>query len=347
MNNIGAFIDKMRNTMYQEMLLMGFDEENDFLDLSNQDLSIFDTDELILFLESLTVYRLSMENTKLDQIPLAERKRILESIPASVEVLYLGYNAMFKREEECFLANIRAGKSVLSLDGCNIGEEPVEVVTKLMHHLPKHTKSLSLANNHLNNFTPVQLKTIFERFLPNLKILNLVDNFRKQLSTYLAKILPASLQFLIVNRITQAEDMISVKILRKENAKQLYSNVTQISEQYQKYNLKHGFFSIIHRHGEYGRERAAKFTNKIRFHDYHDMQKDIIKYLVDKDHDNGNTHPHSFRTMLLQKLLSTELQQSIPLDVLSTHYKKNLVKLSESWGLSELTTPSYSSLVKP
>lgn len=59
------------------------------------------------------------------------------------------------------------------------------------------------------------------------------------------------------------------------------------------------------RHGETGRKRAESFYASIaRETDENKVNEAIKTYL--KDETNGNTHPHSFRTMLLSKLTHTD-----------------------------------------
>lgn len=62
------------------------------------------------------------------------------------------------------------------------------------------------------------------------------------------------------------------------------------------------WFSFFHRHGSSGRKRARDFaTSFYKIEDYDNAKDTLAVFLKNKE--NGNTHPHSFRTMLLYELL--------------------------------------------
>ncbi|MCL9684694.1 hypothetical protein [Legionella maioricensis] len=62
------------------------------------------------------------------------------------------------------------------------------------------------------------------------------------------------------------------------------------------------WFSLFHRHGNTGRVRARTFHERfLDIENSTDAKKNLICFLSNDDN-NGNTHPHSFRTMLLQEL---------------------------------------------
>jgi hypothetical protein len=68
--------------------------------------------------------------------------------------------------------------------------------------------------------------------------------------------------------------------------------------------------SIFHHHGKKGRSRAKAFNEKFKtYDDYDEAKKELITYLQDKK--NGNTYPHSYRTMLLHQLLPEDAKGSL------------------------------------
>ncbi|PWY57054.1 hypothetical protein DGG96_03435 [Legionella qingyii] len=101
-------------------------------------------------------------------------------------------------------------------------------------------------------------------------------------------------------------------------------------------------FSIFHRHGESGRRRARKFNGEFSL-----LNKEFSKIngefssitaliqakemLIDylKDGKNGRTHPHSFRTMLLQGLLTNKLEREMDLKYVSKNYSNLLAEFEE------------------
>ncbi|MCW8444436.1 hypothetical protein OQJ05_10275 [Fluoribacter gormanii] len=101
-------------------------------------------------------------------------------------------------------------------------------------------------------------------------------------------------------------------------------------------------FSIFHRHGESGRRRARKFNGEFsKFNDeiskvngefssvtaLTEAKEMLIDYL--KDGKNGRTHPHSFRTMLLQGLLTKELNKHLDLKYVSNNYSDLLAEFQK------------------
>lgn len=62
------------------------------------------------------------------------------------------------------------------------------------------------------------------------------------------------------------------------------------------------WFSLFHHHGSTGRMRANEFSLKFsKVTDYSEAKEVLLSYLRNKA--NGNTHPHSYRTMLLNELM--------------------------------------------
>lgn len=82
-----------------------------------------------------------------------------------------------------------------------------------------------------------------------------------------------------------------------EKLKQLVANSTY---EYTEYN-KSVWYSFFHRHGSAGRDRANKFNLEFaKTTNLAEATTKLLTYLGDNS--NGNTHPHSYRTMLLYGL---------------------------------------------
>ncbi|BCA94532.1 hypothetical protein TUM19329_08930 [Legionella antarctica] len=83
------------------------------------------------------------------------------------------------------------------------------------------------------------------------------------------------------------------------------------------------WFSLFHRHGNTGRVRARNFhDNLLATENLTDAKANLIRFLSDET--NGNTHPHSFRTMLLQKLQ----REPKTLQYTSEHFDEMLEELA-------------------
>ncbi|HHT0594345.1 TPA: hypothetical protein ACTXXA_002746 [Legionella anisa] len=80
-------------------------------------------------------------------------------------------------------------------------------------------------------------------------------------------------------------------------------------------------FSLLHRHGKSGRSRASKFDEEFSLVEDLDQAKNMLMDFLE-DSKNGNTHPHSFRTMLLQGLLAAN----------EPHDKKDLNYISKNYS---------------
>jgi hypothetical protein len=94
------------------------------------------------------------------------------------------------------------------------------------------------------------------------------------------------------------------------------------------------WFSIFHHHGAAGRKRAEKFCTLIKeMTDYDEAKKAIINYLENPTY--GNTHPHSFRTMLLYDVL--EKKES--LEFISKNYERCLEDLKTQFGTTIKSQP--------
>ncbi|KTD74678.1 hypothetical protein [Legionella waltersii] len=95
---------------------------------------------------------------------------------------------------------------------------------------------------------------------------------------------------------------------------------------YTDYN-KSIWFCFFHYHGRAGRDRAEQFNqdfSKIR--DFETAKTSLLKYLGDNS--NGNTHAHSYRTMLLHELQGAR-EDKKSLQFLSENYSKSLKRLRE------------------
>ncbi|MCE0722965.1 MULTISPECIES: hypothetical protein [Legionella] len=81
-------------------------------------------------------------------------------------------------------------------------------------------------------------------------------------------------------------------------------------------------FSLFHRHGASGRTRASKFDEQLSLVEDLEQAKNMLMDFLE-DSKNGNTHPHSFRTMLLQGLLAAN----------DPHHKKDLKYVSKNYSV--------------
>ncbi len=132
-----------------------------------------------------------------------------------------------------------------------------------------------------------------------------------------------------VKKIEPAKVETPLKIVKQEHASSinnlmLASLKAQVANAVKEYcNYSNSiWFSFFHRHGETGRNRAKSFGDKLSAcMDYNDAKKIVIDFL--KDRKNGNTHPHSFRTMLLQELL-TKNKSAPDLKYLSNNFSEQL-----------------------
>lgn len=87
-----------------------------------------------------------------------------------------------------------------------------------------------------------------------------------------------------------------------ELLKNLQRQVLMVSNDYMHYS-SNIWCSLFHYHGETGRERALAFSHRFfKIKDYETAKITLINYL--KNDRNGNTHPHSYRTMLLNQLMA-------------------------------------------
>ena len=94
------------------------------------------------------------------------------------------------------------------------------------------------------------------------------------------------------------------KLSDEEALHYLKCYVSLATDMYVKYS-NNIWFSLFHFHGQTGRNRAKDFVKKFtNITDYGEAMATLVKYLQDPK--MGNTHPHSYRTMLLSTLLGNE-----------------------------------------
>ncbi|CAM3046475.1 hypothetical protein [Legionella worsleiensis] len=91
---------------------------------------------------------------------------------------------------------------------------------------------------------------------------------------------------------------------KQKSKEQLLSDLKQIINNAKNDYVDHSnaiTFSLFHRHGNTGRTRAEQFARDFEsINDLHEAQNKLFQYL--QNDRMGNTHPHSFRTMLLAQL---------------------------------------------
>lgn len=127
----------------------------------------------------------------------------------------------------------------------------------------------------------------------------------------------------------------------------LIRRVEQANKEYQTYN-KSLWFSLRHRHAATGRRNANQFVANLKKETrYQDAIALLIDYMEHRRLDNGNTHPHSFRTMLLQNVLGDEPR--IPLTLVSSQFKSFLQQFKECQQLESFfaTDPAKKSRLIP
>lgn len=96
--------------------------------------------------------------------------------------------------------------------------------------------------------------------------------------------------------------------------------INQVVDAYCKYS-KSTWFSFFHYHGETGRVRANDFRAQMaNITTYDEAVKATVTYLENEK--NGNTNPHSFRTMLLHGLLGNPADLS--LNAISNNFSAQL-----------------------
>lgn len=99
------------------------------------------------------------------------------------------------------------------------------------------------------------------------------------------------------------------------------------------------WFCFFHFHGETGRKRASQFLQNFnRQTDVREAKEMIIQYLENEK--NGNTHPHSFRTMLLHELRDplTLSKQPRTLKSVSDNYEGVVMGLRTQYSVTKELT---------
>ncbi|WED41929.1 hypothetical protein [Legionella cardiaca] len=106
---------------------------------------------------------------------------------------------------------------------------------------------------------------------------------------------------LVTNQVDPTKIEESGKAIREAS---LIANVHKAVNGY-KTHTQGIIFSFFHRHGSTGVNRAQDFVDSLaKIVDPIQQQQAIVNYLSNSK--NGNTHPHSFRTMLLATLIGKE-----------------------------------------
>lgn len=118
---------------------------------------------------------------------------------------------------------------------------------------------------------------------------------------------------------------------KEEQLQLLQQHVSNATSSYRKYSTNI-WFSLFHRHGETGRLRAKAFDDSFnRMNSLENASELLIQFLSDDS--KGNTHPHSFRTMLLHELIKTE-SYNPSLQVVSKYYDQLLNKLVKNLNVT-------------
>lgn len=123
--------------------------------------------------------------------------------------------------------------------------------------------------------------------------------------------------------------------LSSEQLEKIKAEVARITKEYTQYNSS-VWYSIFHRHGAAGRVRAQEFAAKFAQSNDICIALLVLKDFL-KDDENGNTHPHSYRTMLLQVLADKKLT----LQEVSQNFQQVLTKESclKNAGSMDVTLP--------
>jgi hypothetical protein len=175
-----------------------------------------------------------------------------------------------------------------------------------------------------------------EKVLANLSPLFVSNIFKKKDGTLFP---------FITQNFAKVDELVTL-LLGDQAAQRMYALkniVRNTMEEYITYN-NNIFFSLFHRHGETGRRRAVNFANELlNIQDLPTLKSKIVTYLSDKK--NGNEHPHSFRTMLLQSLLkpkSFSLKEvSRDYDTLLNTLKLDFEAESSNWENSQKTEEEF------
>ncbi|KGP62549.1 hypothetical protein EP47_11145 [Legionella norrlandica] len=99
------------------------------------------------------------------------------------------------------------------------------------------------------------------------------------------------------SNISPMKSIVTEDQKKLEHLKQIVANATLSYTTYS----EGIWFSFFHRHGKTGQIRANNFNEAFsKISDYNEAKETLVQYL--NDGRNGNTYPHSFRTMLLFEL---------------------------------------------
>lgn len=124
------------------------------------------------------------------------------------------------------------------------------------------------------------------------------------------------------NGAQHRKQVVSEDLKKLEQLKRIVANATLDYTTYSE-NI---WFSFFHRHGEAGRVRANHFNSTFsKIKDYNEAKEALVHYLNNPK--NGNTHPHSYRTMLLHELQGNHDKKK-DLKYLSKHFTSSLTSLA-------------------
>lgn len=116
----------------------------------------------------------------------------------------------------------------------------------------------------------------------------------------------------------------------EEKLARLKKDVANATTEYIIYN-KSVWYSFFHRHGTAGRTRAFEFNRQFSLiNNYKEAVTELLAYL--KDSQKGNSHPHSYRTMLLNEVLPGSNETKPSLQELSNNFTVWLKKLKNLFG---------------
>lgn len=107
---------------------------------------------------------------------------------------------------------------------------------------------------------------------------------------------PSLMELTDLSDLTENEDPLRDLIIQAERSFAEYQ-----------YHYKRIWFSLFNRHGATGQRNANNFVQELKTKDtYQEALAFLIDYLENKKPHNGNTNPHSFRTILLKHMLGEE-----------------------------------------
>lgn len=113
------------------------------------------------------------------------------------------------------------------------------------------------------------------------------------------------------------------------NNQKLKDLIKEVSTEYINYSRLNCQYSIFHRHHASGRQRVTNWLNKLdSIATYPALQKEILDYLSNKE--NGNTHMHSFRMMLITRLCNKSTSNKYQFEALLHELSDRFITPNES-----------------